>query len=33
MAVSPAGDFTLGDVQDNLVRQSALVKLVRFSGR
>jgi hypothetical protein len=30
VAVSPAGDFMLGDVQDSLVRQTGLVKLVRF---
>jgi hypothetical protein len=30
VAVSPAGDFMLGDVQDRLVRQTGLVKLVRF---
>ena len=29
-AVSTAGDFMLGDVQDSLVRQTGLVKLVRF---
>ena len=31
VAVSPSGDFMLGDVQDSLVRQTGLVKLVRFS--
>jgi hypothetical protein len=31
VAVSPAGDYMLGDVQDSLVRQTGLVKLVRFS--
>ena len=31
VAVSPAGDFMLGDVQDSLVHQTGLVKLVRFS--
>jgi len=30
VTVSPAGDFILGDVQDSLVRQIGLVKLVRF---
>ncbi|HEY1874595.1 MAG TPA: hypothetical protein VGG67_09365 [Steroidobacteraceae bacterium] len=30
VAVSPTGDFMLGDVQDSLVRQTGLVKLVRF---
>ena len=30
VAVSPAGDFMLGDVQNSLVRQTGLVKLVRF---
>ena len=31
VAVSPVGGFMLGDVQDSLVRQTGLVKLVRFS--
>ena len=31
VAVSPAGDFMSGDVQDSLVRPRALVKLVRIS--
>jgi Tol biopolymer transport system component len=31
VAVSPAGDSMLGDVQDSLVRQTGFVKLVRFS--
>ncbi len=30
VAVSPAGDFMLGDVQDSLVKQTGLVKVVRF---
>jgi len=30
VALSPAGDFMLEDVQDTLVRQTGLVKLVRF---
>ena len=30
-AVSPAGDFMLGDVQDSLVKQTGLVKVVRFT--
>jgi hypothetical protein len=30
VALSPTGDFMLGDVQDSLVRQTGLVKLVRF---
>jgi len=30
VAVSPVGGFMLGDVQDSLVRQTGLVKLVRF---
>jgi len=31
VAVSPAADYMLGDVQDSLVRQTGLVKLARFS--
>lgn len=31
VAVSPAADYMLGDVLDSLVRQTRLVKLVRFS--
>jgi Tol biopolymer transport system component len=31
VAISPAGDFMLGDVQDSLIRQTGLVKRVRFS--
>ena len=30
-AVSPSGDFMLGDVQDSLVKQTGLVHIVRFS--
>jgi WD40-like Beta Propeller Repeat len=30
VAVSPTGDFMLGDVQDSLVHQTGLVKVVRF---
>ena len=31
VAISPGGDFMLGDVQDNLVRQTGLVRTVRFT--
>jgi hypothetical protein len=31
VAVSPSGEFMLGDVQDSLVRQTGLVKRVRFT--
>ena len=31
VAVSPSGDYMLGDVQDSLVRQTGLVKVVRFT--
>lgn len=31
VAVSPSGDFFLGDVQDNLVRQTGFVRVVHFS--
>jgi Tol biopolymer transport system component len=31
VAISPAGDFMLGDVQESLIRQTGLVKLVRFN--
>lgn len=31
VAVSPSGDFMLGDVQDSLVKQTGLVKVVRFT--
>jgi hypothetical protein len=30
VAVSPAGDYMLGDVQDSLIHQTGFVKLVRF---
>jgi Tol biopolymer transport system component len=30
VAVSPAGDFMLGDVQDSIVRQTGLVRVIRF---
>jgi len=30
VAVSPSGDYMRGDVQDSLVRQTGLVKVVRF---
>jgi hypothetical protein len=33
VAVTPAGDLMLGDVQDSLIRQTGLVKLVRFICR
>jgi hypothetical protein len=33
VAVRPAGDLMLGDVQDSLIRQTGLVKLVRFICR
>jgi Tol biopolymer transport system component len=31
VAVSPKGDFMLGDVQDHLLRQTGLIKVVRFT--
>jgi hypothetical protein len=31
VSVSPAGDFMLGDVQDSLVRQTGLLRRVRFT--
>jgi hypothetical protein len=31
VAISPTGDFMLGDVQDSLVRQTGFIRLVRFS--
>jgi len=31
VAVSPRGDFVLGDVQDDLARQTGLVRVVRFT--
>jgi Tol biopolymer transport system component len=30
-AISPAGDFFLGDIQDSLVKQTGLVRVVRFA--
>ena len=33
VAVSPSGDFMLGDVQDNLVKQTGSIKIVRFTCR
>ena len=30
VSVSPSGEFVLGDMQDSLVRQTGLVKIVRF---
>jgi Tol biopolymer transport system component len=30
-AISPAGDYFLGDVQDDLVKQTGLVRVVRFT--
>jgi Tol biopolymer transport system component len=33
VAVSPTGDFMLGDVQDNLARQTGFVRVVRFVCR
>lgn len=31
VAVSPSGDYMLGDVQDSLVKQTGLVRVVRFT--
>ncbi len=31
VAVAPSGDFMLGDVQDNLLRQTGMVKIIRFA--
>jgi hypothetical protein len=31
VSVSPAGDFMLGDMQDSLVKQTGLVKVVHFT--
>ena len=31
VAISPAGDLFLGDIQDNLVKQTGLVRVVRFT--
>jgi Tol biopolymer transport system component len=31
MSISPSGDFFLGDIQDSLVKQTGLVKRVRFT--
>lgn len=33
VAISPTGDFMLGDLQDSLVRQTGVVKIVRFVCR
>jgi Tol biopolymer transport system component len=33
VAISPSGDFMLGDVQDSLVKQTGLVRVVRFACR
>jgi hypothetical protein len=30
VSVSPAGDYMLGDIQDNLAKQTGLVRVVRF---
>jgi hypothetical protein len=32
VAISPSGDFMLGDVQDDLVKQTGLVRVVHFTG-
>ena len=31
VAVSPSGNFMLGDVQDNLVKQTGMIKILRFT--
>ena len=31
VAVSPSGNFMLGDVQDNLVKQTGSIKIVHFT--
>jgi len=31
IAVSPSGDFMLGDVQDDLLKQTGFVRVVRFT--
>jgi hypothetical protein len=33
VAVSPSGDYLLGDLQDSLIKQTGLVKVVRFACR
>jgi hypothetical protein len=33
VSISPSGDFMLGDIQDSLVRQTGLLRRVRFTCR
>ena len=32
VAISPSGEFMLGDVQDNLARQTGMIRIVHFVG-